>query len=55
MLLEFQTPSVEGFLKPFYSGLFETKEMVFHSPLFFQLLFSFGDIFQFTFNILYLR
>ena len=55
MLLEFQTPLVDGFLKPSCSDLFETKETVFHSPFSFQLLFSFGDIFQFTFNILDLR
>ena len=42
----------KGFVNHFYSGLFETKEIVFHSPFFFQLLFSFGDILQFTFNVL---
>ena len=45
----------KGFINHFYSGLFETKEIVFHSPFFFQLLFSFGDILQFTFNVLDLR
>lgn len=45
----------KGFINHFYSGLFEIKEIVFHSPFFFQLLFSFGDILQFTFNVLDLR